>query len=111
MESKVGFKSTGSFTVSGSKPDDQKVSVTQGENLAVEFGSTDGFDVSTDHQDSVSVSMGAAQRYVTGFDLDYNELNNKPRIESVELKGNRTLDEFGLSKAANADILSLFKEG
>jgi hypothetical protein len=40
---------------------------------------------------------------------DYNLLIHHPSIENVELVGNRSMSEFGLGKAANTDILSLFK--
>lgn len=40
---------------------------------------------------------------------DYNHLENLPQIESVELRGNRRIEEFGMTKAQNTDILSLFK--
>lgn len=40
---------------------------------------------------------------------DYNRLENIPQIESVELRGNRNFEEFGMTKAQNTDILRLFK--
>lgn len=40
---------------------------------------------------------------------DYNLLNNRPTIENVELVGNKSISDLGLGKAANSDILSLFK--
>ena len=40
---------------------------------------------------------------------DYNKLMNKPKIEDVELTGNKDLEEFGMTRAQNTDILSLFR--
>ena len=41
---------------------------------------------------------------------DYETLNNKPKIESVELNGNKSFDDFGLSSISNMrleEILTL----
>lgn len=38
---------------------------------------------------------------------DYEELENKPKINSVELIGNRQLDEIGINKITNAEIIKL----
>lgn len=38
---------------------------------------------------------------------DYEELENKPKINSVELTGNRQLDEIGINKITNAEIIKL----
>lgn len=35
---------------------------------------------------------------------DYNELKNKPSIESIILMGNKTLKDFGINKISNKDI-------
>ena len=35
---------------------------------------------------------------------DYNLLKNKPQIESVELQGNKTFDDLGLTKLSNMQI-------
>lgn len=40
---------------------------------------------------------------------DYNKLKNIPSIESVELRGNKTLQELGIEECGNQDILNLFK--
>lgn len=39
---------------------------------------------------------------------NYNDLTNKPRIESVELIGNKTLDEIGIRAMTETDIGLLF---
>lgn len=39
---------------------------------------------------------------------NYNDLTNKPRIESVELIGNKTLDEIGIRTITENEIYLLF---
>ena len=39
---------------------------------------------------------------------NYNDLTNKPRIESVELIGNKTLDEIGIRTITETEIGLLF---
>lgn len=39
---------------------------------------------------------------------NYNDLTNKPRIESVELIGNKTLDEIGIRTMTENEIDLLF---
>ena len=39
---------------------------------------------------------------------NYNDLINKPRIESVELIGNKTLDEIGIRAMTETEIGLLF---
>lgn len=41
---------------------------------------------------------------VTGRTKDYEALNNKPRIESVELIGNRTFKQLGISTLSVQEI-------
>lgn len=41
---------------------------------------------------------------------DYNLLNNKPQIESVELQGNKTFNDLGLSKITNMMIEQIIKD-
>lgn len=40
---------------------------------------------------------------------DYEELENKPKINSVELIGNRQLSEVGIEKITNAEIFNLLE--
>lgn len=54
-------------------------------------------------------SVNARSAY--GSMWNYNGLSNKPCIESTELVGNRTLDEFGMGLASYQDIFDLFEEG
>lgn len=38
---------------------------------------------------------------------DYNDLSNKPRIESVELVGDKSFDDLNLNKIPNSEIEEL----
>lgn len=38
---------------------------------------------------------------------DYEELENKPKLNSVELIGNRQLSEVGIDKITNTEIIKL----
>lgn len=38
---------------------------------------------------------------------DYNDLLNKPRIESVELVGDKSFDDLNLNKISNSEIEEL----
>ena len=40
---------------------------------------------------------------------DYTDLSNKPRIESVELVGDKTLEDIGITSPTNAEIAALFR--
>lgn len=40
---------------------------------------------------------------------DYEELENKPKINSVELVGNKQLSEVGIEKITNAEIFNLLE--
>lgn len=42
---------------------------------------------------------------------DYNELNNKPKIEGVRLVGNKTFPELGLSAITEQEIDNLIYGG
>ena len=38
---------------------------------------------------------------------DYEELNNKPKIESVVLSGNKTFDDLGMSSITIEELLEI----
>ena len=40
---------------------------------------------------------------------DYEELENKPKLNSVELIGDRQLSEVGIDKITNAEIFNLLE--
>lgn len=61
------------------------------------------------HSEGAYSLSGESMMVVERTNHDYSQLSNHPSIENVELVGNRSMSEFGLGKAANTDILSLFK--
>lgn len=44
------------------------------------------------------------------IERDYQNLYNKPRIEDVELIGNKQLEEFGIAECSSMDIINIFEE-
>lgn len=48
-----------------------------------------------------------ASDYSEGGTDNYNYLENKPKIEGVELLGDKSLEELGLSAMTNEDILKI----
>ena len=40
---------------------------------------------------------------------DYTTLKNKPKIQNVELNGNKNFEDLGLSKLSNLEIENLLK--
>lgn len=38
---------------------------------------------------------------------DYDELNNKPSINDVELSGDKSLDELGISPLSDSEIMEI----
>lgn len=41
--------------------------------------------------------------------LDYDSLKNKPQLNSVTLKGNKTFEEIGINPISNIELLNLLK--
>lgn len=41
------------------------------------------------------------------YEKDYNLLDNKPQIESVELVGNKTFEELGLDAISADDLIEI----
>lgn len=55
--------------------------------------------------DVVRPSITAGKRTV--IESDYEKLVNKPRINSVQLSGDRSFDELGMSPCSSDDITNL----
>lgn len=68
--------------------------------------------ISPIQKDSVKVGIKSAVNYI--YDLDYTDLKNKPSINDVELVGNKTSEDIGISTISNSQISKLidyiFKE-
>lgn len=45
----------------------------------------------------------------SGGTTDYEKLNNKPSINEVELSGDKSLEDLGISPLSNMDILNIIK--
>lgn len=50
-------------------------------------------------------SLGSFTQVATG---DYNALSNKPRINGIELSGDKTLDQLGVTGLTDEEIDSMF---
>lgn len=48
-----------------------------------------------------------AEVSVNGGSKDYNDLSHKPRIEGVELEGDKSFDDLNLNKISNSEIEEL----
>lgn len=71
-------------------------------------------DVTSPEGTTVSVlgktySVDVTSTVSSGGTKNYERLTNKPRIEDVELVGNKELGDFGMNLASEYDIAMLFK--
>lgn len=48
------------------------------------------------------------EQFKNQYQTDYTLLKNKPKIEGVELVGNRLINEFGITSTQNEDIDQMF---
>lgn len=72
-----------------------KASFKDGEQLKAKFS----------EGDQLTATFGSVQRVSTS---DYNELFNKPSINEVELKGNKTFEDLGDKTLTNIEIKAIF---
>ena len=56
-----------------------------------------------------NVNLTVEENFMTAGTTDYNALNNKPQINSVELKGNKSFADLGMAAMSNIEILSILK--
>lgn len=56
-----------------------------------------------------NVELQVAESLTSGGTTNYNALNNKPQINSVQLIGNKSFDDLGMSALTNMDILNILK--
>lgn len=52
---------------------------------------------------------GGLSQAIISYSQDYNDLYNKPQINEVELIGNKTFDDLGMSAMSNLDIWEIIK--
>ena len=50
---------------------------------------------------SITISDGVISASVSGGTMDYSALSNKPKINNIELSGNKTLADLGIQAAGN----------
>ncbi len=55
----------------------------------------------THESEDVRLSVG---NMIVVKENDYNELRNKPKIETVTLEGNKTFEDLGLSRLTNTEL-------
>lgn len=55
--------------------------------------------------EQLDAKFGSVQKVAT---TDYNELYNKPSINEVELKGNKTFEDLGDKTLSNIEIKAIF---
>lgn len=58
---------------------------------------------------SESSKVGGSLSTPDARTTDYEALRNLPKINDVELRGNKQLDELGLQEVSNIEIDNLFK--
>lgn len=58
---------------------------------------------------SESSKVGGSLSMPDARTTDYEALRNLPKINDVELRGNKQLDELGLREVSNIEIDNLFK--
>lgn len=76
-----------------------------------DFKGTQESDTSTIGAVWTKTENGAEFRPVSAQgSFDYETTTNKPRIESVELVGNKTFSDLGFEECTNEDILAMFRE-
>ena len=62
-----------------------------------------------DKDNGMNPSFQSEVRVVTGGTRNYNDLNNKPMINGVELNGNKTDEQLNIIAITNEEIERLLK--
>lgn len=58
----------------------------------------------------IELEFGTDIRPVFGNGFDYNHAENKPRINGVELSGDKTNEELNIQSISNEDIENIIKK-
>ena len=69
------------------------------------FHDSDTLNAAFQDNDTMNADFGEVQEVTT---TDYNKLSNKPSINEVELKGNKTFEDLGDKTLTNIEIKSIF---
>lgn len=66
------------------------------------------YDIDLNVSDVPNLNLNVAETVnIIGGTTDYNDLNNKPQINSVELMGNKSFDDLGMSALSNMEIYNI----
>lgn len=60
-------------------------------------------------EEKLEIELEGNEIIKTEATSDYRKLINKPKIEGVELIGNKTLDDLGMSTITNFELEKLLK--
>lgn len=55
----------------------------------------------------IEIEVEEVMESVSGGTKDYEKLENKPSINSVELVGNKTFEELGITPLSNIEIMNI----
>lgn len=86
MKFDVEFDKPQFFTVGFEQPKDFNVNFLVGSNFDASFEKT---------------------MQIVKYGDNYLDLKNKPQIENIELKGNKTLKDLGMNEISNQEILEI----
>lgn len=78
-------------------------------NEEISLNVSENQNVSFTTNDIPNVSLNITEQINQGGSTNYNMLSNKPQINSVELEGNKSFDDLGMSPITNMDLLSLLR--
>lgn len=67
----------------------------------------DVLDVNFDLSDDPMLNLDVNESVTVGSS-DYNKLKNKPRINSVELVGDKSFDDLGMNTISNIELEEIF---
>lgn len=105
---KVEFENQANFNVKLESTTNIEVDIEDSETLNVEFEGLE--EAGTVEVSSTKQSFNVETEttiVTTDPNWDYNKLHNKPQINGVELKGNKSFGDLGLSAMDEIDILSI----
>lgn len=68
----------------------------------------DELDVVLENEDE-ELNLNLENDFVNNGTDDYEKLKNKPKINEVELKGNKGFEDLGLSALSNIELENLLK--
>lgn len=78
------------------------------DELNIELDKED-LDIILDEQNSIDAEIENSDIVPTGITTDYKKLNNKPKIEGVELVDNRSFEDLGMKSLTNSELENLLK--